>query len=459
MKSNTKKQHEESLSLHRKFSKLPEYYSLIAILIGVALVSITITPFHNTDTDLEFNTAQAVIKWGMPYNPIYGRFLNQPPLGFYTEAAFFKIFGSTYNIGISLITAFGVASTLLVYMIGDLWYGKRTGLLAATLFGFAPWQLVLSRSFLIDVQCLFLSLLFLLIGILAIRKGSFKLLIVSGVVFAAAFLTKFYAAYTLIPLALFYIYNRPKNVKENLKWISVFLLPLLLGFFLWYQVISGQGLLVGFQHADLEFYNSTVPSPFFVSNFLENALGDLFLISAALSLAVSFFARKHFQNILIFDLICLVPIVASVAIDTYLGAVANLSSPYSNPIKYVYQALPYFCLLAASLVGKSVSLLNSFKLRRKLCFILVFSALFLVSMSLYHNMDYAHQFSTWNYLLFRAQPTSSVGYSFFHPNAISYESPLMAVQYVGFGFAVTGLLWACRSELAALLIRLSIFFR
>ena len=435
-----------------KYTKLSQYYSLISILIGVALVSVSITPFHNTDTDLEYDTAQAVINWGMPYNPSYGKFLNQPPFGFYTEAAFFKLFGSSFENGILLITAFGIATTLLVYMIGNLWYGKRTGLLAAALFGFAPWQIILSRSFLIDVQCLFLSLLFLLVGMLAINKRSFKLIIISGVFFAAAFLTKFYVLYALIPLIIYYLYSRPKSLKENSKWIVAFLVPLLLGFVLWYQVISGQGLLAPFSHEDLAFYNSDATSPFFVVNFLEVALGTLLLLSAALSFALSFSFRKYFEKIVIFDLTCLVTIVAAIAINVYLGYVANLSSPYMNPIKYVYQALPYFCLLAASLVGKSVSLVNLGKSKQKLQklgFLLLVTAVFLVTMSLYRNMDYSHQFSTWDYFLFRTQP-NALGYSFFHPNPITNDSPLMVIQYTGFGVAVSGLLWAGRSELSSL---------
>lgn len=436
----------------RKFTKLSQYFPLVVILVGVILVSVSITPFHNIDTDLEYDTAQATVNWSMPYSPSYGTFLNQPPFGFYTEAAFFKLFGSSFDNGIVLITAFGVASTLLVYMIGKLWYGKRTGLLAAALFGFAPWQFVLSRSFLIDVQCLFLSLLFLLVGMWAINKRSFRLVFVSGVFFAAAFLTKFYALYALIPLTIFYFYSRPKSLVENFKWIVVFLLPALVGFVLWYQVISGQGLLEPFTHADLAFYNSETTTPFFVSNFLEVALGTLFLWSSTLSFVLSFGFRKQFRKIVIFDLACFVTIVTAIAINVYLGYVANLSSPYMNPIKYVYQALPYFCLLAASLLVKSNSLFDLAKSRQKLekiGFFLLLTAIFLVTMSLYRNMDYSHQFSTWDYLLFRAQP-NALGYSFFHPNPITNDNPLMLIQYTGFGVAVSGLLWAGRSELASL---------
>jgi 4-amino-4-deoxy-L-arabinose transferase-like glycosyltransferase len=423
---------------------------MMAVFIGVALVSASIAPFHNIDTDLEYQTALGVIKWGMPFNPTYGTFLNQPPVGFYIEALFFKLFGPKFDYGTTLITAFGLGTALLVYEIGKLWYGKRTGLLAAALFALTPWQLVLCRSFLIDAICLFFSLLFLLFGMLAIRKRSFRLFMASGAIFAIAFLTKFYAVYTLIPLGLYFLHDRPRNLKQNVMWVGSFFLPLLLGFLMWYQLISGQGLLAAFRHDDFAYYNLVVPSPFFVGNFLSNGLGIFPIVCAALSLTLSFLARKHFGKIVIFDTLCLVTIVVVVAVDTYLGAAQNLSAPYTSPIKYVYQSLPYFCLLSGSLIWKTVSLLRSVyssrKLLRGLAFSIVVVSGVLVTVGLFRNGYYVHNFSTWNYLYFQAAANQPVGYSFFHPNAISQDSPLMVVQYLGFGLVLSGLLWAGKFE-------------
>ncbi|MEM3881610.1 MAG: glycosyltransferase family 39 protein, partial [Candidatus Bathyarchaeia archaeon] len=151
---------------------LSENYPLLSIVIASALFSITLGPFQNFDTQLEYEAASGVLKWGMPYMKYYGDMINQPPLGFYIEAAFFKIFGLSFNNGVILTTLFSLACVFLVYKIGMVLYGKPTALLAAALFAFTPWQLVLSRSFLIDVPCLFFSLLCLLVGIHAIRRDS-----------------------------------------------------------------------------------------------------------------------------------------------------------------------------------------------------------------------------------------------------------------------------------------------
>jgi 4-amino-4-deoxy-L-arabinose transferase-like glycosyltransferase len=441
---------------------ISENYPLLGILIGIGLISVTIGPFQNGDTQLEYEAASGVIRWGMPYMKYYGDMINQPPLGFYTEALFFKIFGLSFDIGVALITLFGLGCTVLVYKIGEVLYGKPTALFAAALFALTPWQLILSRSFLIDVQCLFFSLLCLFVGIHAIRKDSENLFMISGTLFAIALLTKFFAIFTLIPLALFYFHYRQTNLRRIFA-VAAYFLPALLLFFLWYDVIWGRGLLyadshAAFSHDDFASFNASgvVPSYFFVSTFLlYYGLGFFFMIAAAFSLLVCLLLRKLFSKFLVFDLICLATIVSVVSVNTFLGAGLNLSFPYNNAIKYNYQSLPFFSLLAASLASKCLSLFHSARSKRKLNKLLFFSAaligLFLLAASIFVNMYYAHLFSTSNYLLFRVEMGKNVGYSLFNPTPIATDSPLMNIQYLGFAFVLSGLVWASRHKLGGLL--------
>ena len=435
-----------------------ENYPLLSILIGVVLVSFSIGPYQNGDTQWEYEAATGVIKWGMPYVKTFGNIMNQPPLGFYTEALFFKVFGSSIDTGVALVTLFGLGCIVLVYKIGKDLYGKPTGLFAAVLFALTPWELILSRSFLIDVQCLFFSLLCLFVGILAIRKDSVKLFMVSGAFFAAALLTKLFAAFILIPLLLFYVYYRPKNPRRILSQLVAFSLPALLFSFLWYQVISGQGLLYIFHHNDFTDLNinGVVPSYFFVVNFVVNyGLGWFFIDAAILSLFICLMQRSLFHKLLVFDLICLATIISVVSVNTFLGVVLNLKSPYLNAIKFDYQSLPFFSLLAASLAGKSVSLFKSAKSRRKLSklpfFLAALAGLVLLVASILFNMYFAHAFSTWDYLLFRVERNVNVGYSLFNPSPIGKCSFLMSLQYLGFAFVLSGLVWASRHKLSFLL--------
>lgn len=106
---------------------ISENYPLLGILIGIGLISVTIGPFQNGDTQLEYAAASGVIRWGMPYMKYYGDMINQPPLGFYTEALFFKIFGLSFDIGVALITLFGLGCTVLVYKIGEIFIWQTNG--------------------------------------------------------------------------------------------------------------------------------------------------------------------------------------------------------------------------------------------------------------------------------------------------------------------------------------------
>lgn len=433
---------------------LSENYPLLGILIGTVLVSASIGPFHNIDTQLEFDAASGVIKWGLPYIT-YKNMINQPPLGFYAEAVFLRIFSLSYNNGVALITLIGLGCTVLVYMLGKTLYGKPTATLAAALFALTPWQFALSRSFLIDAQCLFFSLLTLLIGIYAIRKDSFILFMLSGTLFATALLTKFFAVFTLIPLTFFYFYHRPNKLRRVPAVVAYFL-PTLLFLVVWYQTLTYRGLISIIVIEDFNNFNpiGTVPSFFFIINYLLQGLGALFLIATALSLIVSFAHRRLFAKLLPFDLMCLATILAVGSINTFLAVGLNLKSPYINPIKYDYQFLPFFSLLAASLVGKCLLLFNSAKSKEKLSKLLFSIAsvgLVLLAASMLLNMNFLNQQSTGDHWLFKVERNQEIGYSFINSTPLDQNSPLMSIQYLGFAFVLSGLVWASRHKLAGFL--------
>lgn len=427
---------------------LRENYLLLVILVGAVLVSASIGPFNNVDTQLEFDAALGVTKWGMPYIT-YGHVINQPPLAFYFTMPFLEVFGASYEVGAALVTLIGLGCTILVYTLGKTLYGKPTAILAAALFALTPWHLALSRSYLIDVQCLFFSLLCLLVGIYAIRKDSFKLFMVSGTLFAIAFLTKFFAVFILVPLTFFYFYYRQNKLKR-IRAVVAYFLPILLLAFLWYQIITGRGLYSTTGIDDFKTPNPAgmTPSVFFIINSLSTGLGTLFMIAAALSLIVSFAHRKLFAKFLPFDLMCLVTILVVGGINFFLGFGLNLSAPYNNVIKYDYQFLPFVSLLAASLVGKFLLLLNSKKSKEKLSKLLlsvVSVGLVLLAAALLINMNFVNYYSTWDHWVFKGDPISA--YAFLNPNPIGDGSFMMGVQYLGFAVALSGLGYASRHKL------------
>ena len=70
---------------------LIETAPLFAILIGVSLVAFSLGPYQSYDTQLEFEAASNVVKTGVPYVKAFGAAIDQPPLGFFVEAIFFKV--------------------------------------------------------------------------------------------------------------------------------------------------------------------------------------------------------------------------------------------------------------------------------------------------------------------------------------------------------------------------------
>jgi 4-amino-4-deoxy-L-arabinose transferase-like glycosyltransferase len=430
------------------------YYPLLSVLIGFMLVSLSVGPYHNGDTAWEYDAVSGVTKYGLPYaNSSY--LIDQPPLGFYIQAGFLTAFGTSITNGTFLVTLFGLGSVILVYLIAMALYNQTTGFFAAAFFAFSPWHIILSRSFLIDGVCLFFSLLSLFIGIIAIRRDSFKLILTSGIVFAAAFNTKLYAGFILIPLLALFIYHRPINFKRTVSWVTAFSLPALVTSYLWYQIIAGTGLISIFSHADFVIHEPTsiAPSYFFVSNFLVSyGLGWFFIDAVILSLIAGLAFRRVFPKLLVFDAVFVVAIIFVLGVNTFLGTTLNLNAPYLNAIKYDYQALPFFCLLAASLITKSISLFNSGKTKPKLnkiVFFLVASAGFiLVTVTLLYNMRYVYLLAGWNYLLFRVEPNVNLGYSLFSSSPIGVNSVMMGLQFFGFATAVSGIIWASRHRIS-----------
>jgi 4-amino-4-deoxy-L-arabinose transferase-like glycosyltransferase len=436
---------------------LSENYPFVSILVGYMLVALSLGPYHNGDTAWEYDAVMGVMKYGLPYaNGLY--LMDQPPLGFYIQAAFFKGFGLSINNGTFLVTLFGLGCVALVYAIGKAVYNKTTGFFAAALFAFSPWHLLLSRTFLIDVPCLFFSLLSLFVGIIAIRKNSFKLFIASGLIFTAAFNTKLYAVYILIPLLAFLFYYGPKNVKHTVSWLVAFSLPVILISYLWYQTIAGIGLSSIFFHPDFLVHetSSIVPSYFFAGNFIVSyGLGWFFIDAAILSLIICFAQRRLFQKFITFDSLCLAVIVCVLSVNTFLGAGLDLKSPYLNSIKYDYQSLPFLSFLAASLITKSISLFNIDKAKKKLIkiayFFIASAGFILVAATISYSMSYVHLFTTWNYFLFRVEPNLNLGYSLFNVAPIGVNSVLMNAQCLGYAFLLSGLLWISRSKIHFLL--------
>lgn len=428
---------------------LNEHFPLFSVLFGSALISFAAGPFQNWDTGLEFQAASAVLKYGVPYNAAAGTMYNQPPMGFYIDSIAFRVFGLSVNTGVGVITFFGLGCVLLVYLIGKALYGKTTGLFAAVIFAVTPWQVIFSRSFLIDTQCLFFSLLFLLIGYYAIRKNSAWLFTLSGVFLGVAFMTKLDAILMLFPLAILYFHYKPRKLWNPLH-VLYFFLPLIVLLQIWYHDILRCNILTIFWQDDFRNYNSvgSTPSGFFSLNFLYGTLGAFFLAAVVISLLVSFFKPKLFRNVLTADLTCLATILLVVGIDTFLGWALNFSAPFTSAVKYDYQALPFLCLTAASTLSKSRLLFTKMARglnRGKLFFGVACLGVACIIIAVFSNFYYVNLLSQAKVVTFNVEGT--VAYGFSNSAQIPMANGSTCTQWLGFALLLLGLALAVKSKL------------
>ena len=58
-----------AITYQHRFSRfLKEQYPLLGILLGAALVSLSLGPYANFDTQVEFAAASSVVTQGLPYS-------------------------------------------------------------------------------------------------------------------------------------------------------------------------------------------------------------------------------------------------------------------------------------------------------------------------------------------------------------------------------------------------------
>ncbi len=418
---------------------LCEHSIIIIVLVGSFLIAAPMGTYSNWDAQLEYEAATSILTTGYPIVTT-GLMINQPPLGFYTSAATFAIFGASYLNGVALATAFGLGCVAAVYALGTVLYGKKTGLVAAGLFGFVPWHVYMSRIFLIDNQYLFLSLLFLTVAVLAVKRNSERLVLAAGVVFALAFLTKLFAVFTLIPLLLFLVLNRKEGAfKLDRRKMLFFVLPSLVLQAVWFggfanQHFFGVYLSTDFTHPDL------VANPMleFLPIIFVKSAGWFLFAAVFFSLALAVAYKQQLKPFLRLDLVCLGTVAAIMALDMLLVLGFHLTVPYVSAVKYNYFALPFLCLAAASIADKGSALIHSMQPRKKADWIkpihvavgltLIFASL--IESTLFLNAWYG----------FVSFGVDSVTYYGFYLNTpVADTTVLVNLHFIGLALTVGGL--------------------
>ncbi|MCL4430035.1 MAG: glycosyltransferase family 39 protein, partial [Chloroflexi bacterium] len=345
---------------------LGAHYPIIGVLLGALLVAASTGTYTNWDSQLEYQAASNVVAHGFPYVTT-GLMINQPPLGFYMDAPIFHALGLSYANGVGVVAAFGLGCVALIYALGALLYGKQTGLVAAALFGIIPWHVYISKIFLIDNQSLFFSLLFLIVGVLAVRRNSQKLLLAAGVFFAVALMTKLFAVFMLVPMLLMiFLQRKEAGFKLTLRKVLIFLLPTVVLQAVWFGGLANQNFFGVYFSSDITHPVLVAdPSPLFLPIILVKSAGWFLFAAGLFSLALSIAYRKIFAKMLWLDAVCVGTIAAVAGLDLFLVFGFHLTVPYVSACKYNYFALPFYCLLAAALATKGSLLVASVDWKKK----------------------------------------------------------------------------------------------
>lgn len=393
---------------------LKTHWPIIGILTGTLLLWISLGPYTNWDAQTELEAATNTLNQGFPYLST-GYMINQPPLGFYTQALTFKTFKPTYTTGTNTVTLFGLGSLILVYTIGNQLYDKKTALIAAALFGLTPLQAFMARTFLIDAQCLFLSLLYLLAGILAIQKKSDKLVILSGTFFALALLTKLFSVYMLTPLALMLHAQKPEGFSLTQKRTLLFTAPAIITQTLWYAGFAHQNFIAVYFHSDFTHpIQNTAFAPLFLPKILTQTTGCFLLLAAALSLTLALLQRKTQQETQNPnpDLSLATTAAVIFSLNLLLVFAFRLNTPYVSSAKYIYQSLPILCILAASITTKNNLLQentlqkNTHNKKSLLITAAVIIGLIALAASALENTTFLYTHASANLVVFKVDATS-----------------------------------------------------
>lgn len=175
---------------------------------------------------MDFDEAQMQTtpwEWYDPNIPFWAKlsFHDHPPLVFFVQHIFMKIFGEN-NFAFRLPSALlGVASVYLIYLIGSRLFSTRTALMAAAVLGVTLNNIYISRVGMQEAYVIFFILLAAYFFLKALDNDNYFIL--TGLALGFGALAK-YNAFIMAPIFVTYLLLFKRQYFLNKKfWIGVFL--------------------------------------------------------------------------------------------------------------------------------------------------------------------------------------------------------------------------------------------
>ena len=231
-----------------------------------------------------------------------GFWFEKPPFVFWLMAASSSLLGLTEFALRMPSVLFGIAAILLQYLAGRRLGGRSAGLLAAILLLGVPQFVAYSRLAMTDVPLITLGMLSLVFLLYAERRPS--LMMLAGVAFGLAILTKSVAAFLFLPglLAIAVARNGVRFLHSKEMWlVTIAALAVALPWHAWSMVTYGRSFLdkyLGF-HIVARFLRpleNHEGSPFYyLETYFHNAgfLAPVHAVGVALALGLATFKRDR----------------------------------------------------------------------------------------------------------------------------------------------------------------------
>jgi len=225
-------------------------------------------------------------------------FIDHPPLGYILSAISIGIFGNSEFSARFFSAAFGLGTIIVVFLIGKKIKSWEVGVAAAGILLSSMWFIFRSRSGNLDVPFMFwesLTVYFLLH-----RKE--KYLYFSVASFAALLLTKTLVGVGLLPVIVFILWTRRKELKPNVLVKSATIFIILVSPWYLYNQMQNSGFLY---HHFIEIGTRGDSNTYSIGALHESlrylAIGvgkwyKVFLTSVLVSIACIFLKKKDIFN-------------------------------------------------------------------------------------------------------------------------------------------------------------------
>jgi hypothetical protein len=198
--------------------RLRAHLPLVAILLLGGVLRAWALGAVGFNSDEAVYAGQAASLAGDPETSTLFPIFRAHPLLFQTALSMVYRLGGGDIAARSLVAAYGVATVLVVFLLGRTLYGRRAGLVAALLLAAMPYHVGVSRQVLLDVPMTFMATTSLYFFVRFCRTRSTRSLVTAAVLLGMTVLTKETAvllAVALVTFGVLYPGVRP-NLRQSL---------------------------------------------------------------------------------------------------------------------------------------------------------------------------------------------------------------------------------------------------